>query len=280
MRTYIKYLLLPVILICGIVFAGNTGSQEQGKDEKKEPETEKTSRRIGVVVIDAGHGGKDPGAIGLSGVYEKDINLAIAKKLKTLLQTGYEDLEVVMTREDDTFIDLNERGAIANRNGGNLFVSIHSNSKKSEEVEKNGFEIYLLDLGRTEKAVEITRKENLYLRGTLPPGQEKVSTEPPGWVISSVAESSNMKISERLGLILKNEMAKGTKLQNRGVKQDAFIVLYGASMPAVLVECGFLTDPEDEAFLKSEEGQNQIADSIYKSIRYFKYDYDFENALN
>ena len=133
---------------------------------------------------------------------------------------------------------------------------------------KTGFEIYLLDLVRKERATELTQLENMYLKGT----------NPPDYFTASIMESANLKTAHRFANILKNEMVKGTPLKNNGVKQDAFVVLYGASMPAVLFECGFLTNQEDTDYLKSEKGQNEIANVIYKSIRYFKYDYDFENA--
>lgn len=233
----------------------------------------KTNRQIKTIVIDAGHGGKDPGAIAVDGTFEKDINLPVALKLRDLLTGGYNDVEVIMTRSDDRFIELHERGRIANEHGGNLFISIHSNSKKEDDFEdKTGFEIYLLDLVRRDRATDLTLKENIYLRGNEP-------TAISDFFVSSIMESANLKIAHRFANIVKNEMVKGTSLKNNGVKQDAFVVLYGASMPAMLFECGFLTNQKDTDYLKSEKGQNEIANAMYKSIRYFKYDYDFENSL-
>ena len=234
-------------------------------------ESGKTNREIKTIVIDAGHGGKDPGAIAIDGTYEKDINLPIALKLRDLLEQGYNDVEIVMTRSDDRFIELHDRGRIANSNGGNLFVSIHSNSKKVDDLEhKTGFELYLLDLVRKDRATELTQLENIYLKQNNPT---------PDYYTTSLMESANLKVAHRFANILKNEMVKGTPLKNNGVKQDAFVVLYGASMPSILVECGFLTNQEDTDYLKSEKGQYEIANAIYKSIRYFKFDYDFENSL-
>ncbi|MCB0723271.1 MAG: N-acetylmuramoyl-L-alanine amidase [Ignavibacteriae bacterium] len=263
----LKYFLtISVSVSFLMLFLGNLTSQE-------EDQTGKTNKEIKTIVIDAGHGGKDPGAIAIDGTYEKDINLPVALKLRDLLLQGYNDVEVVMTRDDDRFIELHERGRIANENGGNLFVSIHSNSKKVDDLEeKTGFELYLLDLVRKERATELTQQENVYLKGSEP---SAVSD----FFVASLMESSNLRVAHRLANILKTEIVKGTPLKNNGVKQDAFVVLYGASMPAVLVECGFLTNQKDTDYLKSEKGQYEIANAIYKGIRFFKYDYDYENSL-
>lgn len=237
-------------------------------------ETGKTNRRIKTVILDAGHGGKDPGAIAVDGTYEKDINLAVTLKLRELLTNEYDDMDIVLTRDSDVFIELHDRGRIANANGGNLFVSIHSNSKKLDDLEhKTGFEIYLLDMVRKDRATELTQNENRFLSNG-----EEITTDK--FLLASIMESANLKTAHRFADILKNETIKGTPLKNNGVKQDAFIVLYGASMPAVLFEMGFLTNQEDVDYLKSERGQNELANAIYKSIRYFKFDYDYENSLN
>ena len=117
--------------------------------------------KITTIIIDAGHGGKDPGTISLTGTYEKDIVLPIALKLKFFINKNFQDLKVVLTRNKNEFIELKDRGIIANSNKGNLFISIHCNAKKSEENDKNGFEIYLLDLVRIPEAIKIT--ENLFI---------------------------------------------------------------------------------------------------------------------
>jgi N-acetylmuramoyl-L-alanine amidase len=259
-----RFTIISVSLFLVILFLEKVSSQE-------EENSGKTNRKIKTIIIDAGHGGKDPGAIAVDGTYEKNINLPISLKVRDYLLDGYNDIEVVMTREDDRFIELHERGRIANAHGGNLFVSIHANSKKVDDLEhKTGFEIYLLDLVRKDRATELTQLENIYLKGNEP--------NVPDFFTASIMGSANLKTAHRFANILKNEMVKGTPLKNNGVKQDAFVVLYGASMPSVLFECGFLTNQEDTDYLKSEKGQNEIANVIYKSIRYFKYDYDFENA--
>jgi N-acetylmuramoyl-L-alanine amidase len=225
--------------------------------------------KIDVIIIDAGHGGKDPGTTGTTGIHEKGLALSIAKKVKALIEKKYSDVKVVMTRNDDTFIELKERGRIANNNKGKLFVSIHCNAKKTEENDKSGFEIYLLDNYRVNEAIEITKEQNKKITN---------GNYENDFIVSSIAQSTYMKNAERFGTILNTELIKGTTLESRGIYSAGFLVLVGASMPSVLVECGYLSNARDEIYLKSEKGQNEIANSIYKAIRLYKFDYDFENA--
>lgn len=229
---------------------------------------------LNTIILDAGHGGKDPGAIGVNKSYEKDLNLKITFKVKELLENNYRDLNIVLTRSDDTFIELQDRGRIANESGGNLFISIHCNSKKLDDPEeKTGFEMYILDPKRLDRHFDLTLNQNLYLSDIKRSNEDSV--------INSIKASSfifsNYKYEERMAKILIKEFVKETGLTNRGIKQEPFVVLYGASMPAVLIECGFLSNQSDEAYLNSEKGQNDVANAIYKAIRFYKTEYDFEN---
>ena len=254
-----------VIMALGIVYIliPQRSAESQNKDAK----------RVYTVIIDAGHGGKDPGTIGKSGVYEKNIVLPIALKVREFLEKDYTDLRVIMTRDKDEFIEVKRRGLIANEEKGNLFVSIHCNAKKTEENDKSGFEIYLLDIARYDEARDITSSENKFFGNGTGFGTE---TNP---LFSSLYNSAYSIYSEKYSKILEAEMVRNTKLQSRGIFQAGFWVLLGASMPTVLVECGYLSNTADEEILKSDKGQADIARSIYKSIRYFKMDYDYENSL-
>jgi len=232
-------------------------------------------RKIETVIIDAGHGGKDPGAIGISGVNEKNIVLPICLKVRDYLAKEYTDMNLILTRDTDEFIELKIRGQRANSEGGNLFISIHANAKKNEENDKSGFEIYLPALERLDESAAIMMKENINLglqdKGdSISPGGEKV--------MISLAQNSYLRSADRFSGIIERELVKTSKLQSRGVMQAGFWVLVGASMPCVLVETGYLSNKTDEEYLKSEKGQDEIAKAIYKSIRYFKMDYDFENG--
>ncbi len=234
-----------------------------------------SDKKIFTVIIDAGHGGKDPGTTGTTGIYERGIVLSIAQKLRDFLSKEYSDVKVVMTRDKDEFIELKERGNIANSEGGNLFVSIHCNAKKNEENDKSGFEIFVLDLARVDEAKNITYDENKFIAKTEKPDSAYITQRK---ILASVYQQSYLQYSNRFAKIIETEMVKGTKLPSRGVFQAGFWVLLSASMPSVLVECGYLSNKSDEEYLKTEAGQTEIAKSIFKSVRYFKMDYDFENS--
>ncbi len=231
-----------------------------------------------VVVIDAGHGGKDPGAIGVDKIQEKDITLSIALKLGEIMKKEMPDVKVVYTRKDDTFIDLYKRGKIANENDGNLFVSIHCNSTKKKPSDANGAEVYLLRPGRTQEAIEIAETENSVIKyEDNPQKYEKLTDE--NFILVSMAHSSYMKYSEKFAELLHKDFDVNLKIPSRGVKQAGFYVLVGASMPSVLIETGFLSNKEDAKFLKSKAGQNEIAESIFGSIKsYRKYYEEMMNA--
>ena len=230
-------------------------------------------KKIETVILDAGHGGKDPGTTSLSGVYEKNIVLNIVKKVRTLLESEYSDLNVILTRERDEFIELKDRGIIANKNEGNLFISVHCNAKKSDENDKNGFEIYLLDLARMAEAFNITLQENKIFNFLMPLSDSGYKNV----ILSSLLQSSFFRNSERFSSIVQYELATGTRLDSRGIMEAGYYVLLGASMPTVLIECGYLSNKNDEDYLKSDSGQNDIAKCIYKSIRLYKFEYDYEN---
>jgi len=230
-----------------------------------------------VVVIDAGHGGKDPGAIGIDKLKEKDITLSIALKLGELIKNEMPDVKVVYTRKDDTFFDLYKRGKIANENNGKLFISIHCNSTKKKPSDVSGAEVYLLRPGRTQEAIEIAETENSVIKyEDNPQKYEKLTDE--NFILVSMAHSAYMKYSEKFAELLHKEFDVNLKLKSRGVKQAGFYVLVGASMPSVLVETGFISNKEDAKFLKSASGQNQVAESIFSSIKtYRKY---YEDAMD
>jgi N-acetylmuramoyl-L-alanine amidase len=265
----IKYFFIILICLFSVlllVFSNETKSNIGEGDR---------GRKIETIIIDPGHGGKDPGTTGLSGIYEKNVVLDIGLKVKSYLADGYGDIKVVMTRDKDEFIELKNRGVIANENDGDLFVSIHCNARKNEENDKNGFEIYLLDLARINEAIEITYSENKF------PDFQNISLDTDRRILkrleSSLLQNVYMKNGTRFSDILQTEIIKGTKLESRGIRQAGFYVLLGASMPTVLIESGYLSNRSDEEYLKSEKGKNEIAKSIYKAIRYYKFDYDFEN---
>lgn len=239
------------------------------------PANLQTEKKKFTVVIDPGHGGKDPGTTGISKVYEKDLNLAISLKLRNFIQNKYEDVQVIMTRETDEFIELKDRGLIANRNGGDLFVSVHCNYKKKEENDKNGFEIYISDLTRLPESEFYTKSQNLLFS---PEGKDTASTEWKEYynLLVPVYQNIYQRWSERFASILELEMTKNTVILSRGINQEGFFVLVGASMPVILLEAGFLSNAADENYLKSEKGQEDVAKAVYKAIVYYKMDYEID----
>ena len=222
-----------------------------------------------VIVIDAGHGGKDVGAIGINGVREKDINLGVALKLGNLIEKNIKDVKVVYTRSNDTFVELYKRGKIANENGGKLFISIHCNSTPKRPTDASGFEVYLLRPGRTQEAIQIAARENGVIQyEDNPKRYEKLTDE--NFILVSMAHSSYMKYSEKFSDFLDKQFRNNLDFGSRGIKQAGFYVLVGASMPSVLIETGFLTNRKDAAYLKSENGQMKIAESILNAIKKYK----------
>jgi len=228
-----------------------------------------------VIVIDAGHGGKDAGAIGVNGVKEKDINLAIALKLGKLIEENMKDIKVVYTRNTDKFIDLYKRGKIANENNGKLFISIHCNSTPKKPSSANGFEVYLLRPGRTKEAISIAEFENSVIQYEENPNRyEKLTDE--NFILVSMAHSSYMKYSERFAEYLHKEFDKHPNLSSRGVKQAGFYVLVGASMPSVLIESGFLSNTKDAKHLNTSSGQQKLAEYVFNGIKKYRESYELE----
>lgn len=222
-----------------------------------------------VVVIDPGHGGKDSGAIGVSGTREKDINLKIGLKLGELIEKEMPELNVVYTRKTDNFVELYRRGKIANENGGKLFISIHCNSLRQKPSRTRGFEVYLLRPGRTQEAIDIAEFENSVIKYEDNPDRYKELTE-ENFILVSMAHSSYMRHSEKLSDIINQNWTQCTSIPTRGVKQAGFYVLVGASMPSVLIESGFLSNRLDEAYLNSSKGQSDIAKCLLEAVKKYK----------
>jgi len=256
------------------------GAEEKILLEKKRREIqegiEQQRKRyeLDVIVIDPGHGGVDVGAIGVAGTREKDITLGVGLKLGRLIEKSLKDVKVVYTRQDDRFIELYRRGQIANEAGGKLFISIHANSLQRKPQPTRGFEVYLLREGRTDEAVSIAERENAVIQ--LEEGYEERyrNLTDENFILVTMAQSAHVKASELFADILQQEMEGKLEIPNRGVKQAGFYVLVGASMPNVLVETAYLSNREDEKFLRSQAGQQKIAQAIFGAIKRYKEEYE------
>ena len=214
------------------------------------------------VVVDAGHGGHDPGASGPSGTREKDVNLAVARRLAHRLEdTGAVD--VVLTRADDTFVALGERRKIANRADADLFVSIHANAADSPSAE--GFETYYLSTAKTAQALEVARRENASIRYENPEIDPE-SLDELNFILWDLAQNEFFRESSVLAQTVQEELDRRMDLRSRGVKQAPFFVLNGTFMPAILFETAFITNPREEALLNDPSFQTRLVDGLAGSI--------------
>ncbi len=225
------------------------------------------------VTIDAGHGGKDPGAIGTF-AKEKNINLAVALKLGKLIQKNCPDVRVVYTRKTDVFIPLEERAMIANNAHSNLFICIHTNSSPSPAA--SGVETYTLGLAKTKTNMDVARRENsvILLENNY---KEKYQGFNPNSVDSYIMfeymQDKYIARSVQFAADVEQQCSANADRSNRGVRQAGFWVLHQTSMPAVLIELGYISNPREEEFLTSTEGQNRLAESIFQAFKEFKHEY-------
>lgn len=226
--------------------------------------------KVKCVCIDAGHGGKDPGAVGLKSK-EKDIVLSIALKVGRQLKETFPDMKVVYTRDKDVFIDLDKRGKIANDNKADLFVSIHINSNDSKNPK--GLETYVLGLHRSKENLAVAMKENSVIRYEKDYSVKYAGfdpTKPESYIIFSLLQNLHLEKSLQLASFVQDEMVQATKRIDRGVRQAGYLVLKDAAMPAILVEAGFISNAEEERYLCTQAAQNKIAGSIFQAIKHYK----------
>ena len=222
------------------------------------------------VVIDAGHGGKDPGAVGQNS-REKDIALAIALKTGEYIEKYLPGVEVIFTRKTDVFVELYKRAQIANDSKANLFISIHCNASKSTSA--SGTETYVMGLHKSEANLEVAKLENAAILNEenfadmyegFDPNQDE------DYITLTMFQDAFLDQSTMLADEIQRQFRERVKRKDRGVFQAGFLVLYRTTMPGVLVETGFITNPEDERFLKSEDGQAYIASAIFRSFKFYK----------
>ncbi|MBI1307657.1 MAG: N-acetylmuramoyl-L-alanine amidase [Bacteroidetes bacterium] len=223
------------------------------------------------IVIDAGHGGKDPGCISYGkDLYEKDICLQIAKKIGKMLKDSLPDVRIVYTRESDVFIPLWQRAAVANKNNADLFISVHCNAHSVTTL--HGTETYIMGLHKTAGNLAVSKRENGavaleedYKNNEAYEGFDPESDE--AHIILSLYQSAYRNQSLQLASNFQSTVEKLNIRKNLGVKEAGFLVLWKTAMPSVLVETGFLTNPADKEYLKSDTGQQNIALSIVESVQ-------------
>ena len=234
---------------------------------KRKPQGDTTLTRVlglkvGRVVVDPGHGGHDPGATGPGGLREKDLVLSIAKRLKPLLEERL-GTEVIMTRDDDRFIPLEERTAIANQHQADLFISIHGNSSRGRTA--TGAETFYLNFARSASAQEVATRENAASQRTVGELED---------LVRQITKGTHNAESRKLAGVVQTSLFSGIKkhrrpFRNRGVKTAPFIVLMGASMPSILTEVGFLSNPDEERFLTTSETHQRVAEALFEGVKQY-----------
>ncbi len=226
---------------------------------------------LSTVVIDAGHGGKDPGCLG-SQVKEKDIALKIALSLGNKIKTAFPSINVIYTRDKDVFIPLHERAKLANRVGADLFISIHCNyiGKRNKAT---GTETYIMGLHRADDNLAVAKRENAAILmeddyTANYDGYDPESNE--GHIILSMYQNAHLEQSAALAYAIEEKLTHQVKRKSRGVKQAGFLVLRNTAMPSVLIETGFLSTDDDETFLASASGQALVAEGIFQAFAAYK----------
>ena len=249
--------------------ASERSASRQSQAGTSAPRSSRERWKLDTVVIDPGHGGKDPGTQG-NGIDEKDVVLSVSKILGDYLEEKL-GLNVVYTRTKDRFIELQERGHIANEAGGKLFISIHANAAGSRHAR--GTETFFLGPHKTEAARKVMERENQVVNMEDNSHQYETLDESK-LVRYALTQSANMRQSEHLAGLIEEQFEERVSRRSRGVKQAGFQVLWGASMPAVLVELGFLTNRSEANFLSSERGQVYMASAIFRAVRAYKAQYE------
>jgi N-acetylmuramoyl-L-alanine amidase len=254
------YVLLAIVLVLPAI---SLEAQTPARDPN----------RIRTVVIDAGHGGKDPGAIG-TGRYkatEKHIALNVSLLAGKYIQEAFPDVKVVYTRSDDRFVELMERSMIANRAKADLFISIHCNS--NEKPGPVGTETFVMGLHKTEANMKVAMKENASI--LLEEGHELKydgfdPKDPESIIALSIRQNVHLDHSLLFSSLVQKQFTERVGRPDRGVKQAGFLVISYTTMPAVLVELGFLSNPAEEDFLQSEKGQDYMASAIFRAFKDYK----------
>ena len=226
------------------------------------------------VVIDAGHGGKDEGAIGVNGILEKNLVLDVSERLAQLLQA--EKLMVILTREEDRFVPLEVRTSRANDARGDLFVSIHANAAKSRKAR--GIETYFVSLEASDSASSlVAERENQALGSS---GPAALGQDPFLALLGDMISTDHMADSNAFAKLAQAELAQVVEESSRGVKQAPFVVLMGVQMPAALIEIGFLSNKEDASSLRNKAHRQKIAEALARAVVAFGKRYDARRGLD
>jgi N-acetylmuramoyl-L-alanine amidase len=228
------------------------------------------------VVIDPGHGGRDPGALGLTSK-EKDIVLSVGLKLGKLIEDNHPDVKVIYTRDKDVFVPLNQRATIANKAHADLFISLHCNALDRRKTSPQGVETFVLGLHRSNDNLDVAKAENaviMYEDDYSVKYEGFNPNEPESYIIFEFMANEFLDQSVQLASLVQNQLVSNSKRVNRNVRQAGFLVLREVAMPSVLVELGYISNKKEENYLKSSSGQTSLANSIYNGFREYKREHD------
>ncbi|MEI6883040.1 MAG: N-acetylmuramoyl-L-alanine amidase [Bacteroidota bacterium] len=222
------------------------------------------------VVIDAGHGGQDPGTIGQR-AKEKNVALAIALKLGNMIQKNCKDVKVIFTRDRDVFVELNRRAQFANDMKADLFISIHCNANTNHSLR--GAETYVMGLHRTQANLEIAKTENASILMESDYAKRYDGFNPntdESYITFSMFQDAYLEQSMEFAAEVQKQFEERVGMNDRGVRQAGFLVLYKTTMPSVLVETGYLSNPNEETFMVTDKGQEYIASAVFRAFKNFK----------
>ena len=249
-----KRIFMRFLILCLLIFTVNFAS----------------AQKLKTVVLDAGHGGHDTGALGKNS-REKDITLSIVLKLRDYIQQNMKDVKVVLTRDDDTFVELHRRARIANEKKADLFISVHCNSTHSPAVF--GAETFVMGLHKSQANLAVAKAENaaILLEDDYVEKYDGFDpNSPEGNIFFNMMQNAFLDKSLAYASKVQHQFVDNLKMFDRGVKQAGFLVLYKTAMPGVLIETGFISNSREEKFLLSDKGQEQVAYAIYKALRDYK----------
>ena len=258
-RNAIALLLLAALFLC-----------TSFTDDKK-----KTNSKIRTIVIDPGHGGKDSGTMGTKRfkIYEKHVALAVSLKLGNYIKNAFPNVDVVYTRDSDVFLELNERTELANNANADLFISIHCDGFTNSTP--SGASVFVMGMSKLKANMDIAIRENsaIYMEDNY---QQKYEGFDPksaeSYIVFSLMQNTHLNQSLKIAEEVEKEFSTKANRKSRGVKQAPFYVISRTNMPSILIECGFLTNPQEEEYLHSEIGQDYIASAIFRAFRSYKND--------
>jgi N-acetylmuramoyl-L-alanine amidase len=232
-----------------------------------------TTNKLQTIVIDPGHGGKDPGTMGTKryNIYEKHVALLVSLKLGQYISEAFPQIKIIYTREEDVFLELNERTDVANDSNADVFISIHCDGFTSSEA--SGASVFVMGMSKLKANLDVAMRENsaIYMEDNYQHKYEGFDPKTPeSYIVFSLMQNTYLEQSLLLAEEVEREFATKANRKSRGVKQAPFYVISRTNMPSILIECGFLTNPNEEDFLHSDNGQDYLASAIFRAFRTYK----------